>query len=291
MAEKILLDTDIGTDIDDAVCLAYLLAQPNCDLLGITTVTGEAHLRASMADALCKVAGRSIPIYPGADTPLLVPQRQTLAQQAVRLAQWPHETRFPAGEAVEFLRQTIRAHPGQITLLTIAPLTNIALLFRVDPEIPALLKRLVLMCGAYLPGAVRALETNARTDPHATAIVYRSGVPLHRSLGLDVTAHLTLAQADIRARFAHPLLAPVLDFAEVWFNSGRDLTFHDPLAAAVIFAPDLCTYTRGTVVVELADSALLGKTHWSPDARGSHEIAGTVDPAAFFQHFFGVFGQ
>ena len=63
--QKIILDTDIGTDIDDAVCLAYLLANPQCELLGITTVTGEPEKRAMLASALCKVANRDIPIYPG----------------------------------------------------------------------------------------------------------------------------------------------------------------------------------------------------------------------------------
>lgn len=291
MAEKVLLDTDIGTDIDDAVCLAYLLAQPECELLGITTVTGEAVARAKLASALCRAAGRDVPIYPGAEQPLLIPQKQTTAQQAVKLAQWPHQAAYPVGEAIEFLRATIRAHPHEVTLLTIAPLTNIALLFSVDPEIPALLKRLVLMCGSYLPGTARALETNARTDPHATALVYRAAAASHRSLGLDVTLQLTLAREDIRPRFDHPLLHPVLDFAEVWFESGRDLTFHDPLAAAVIFAPELCTYARGQVHIGLTEPAPSGKTEWSQDADGPHEIAVTVDRAAFFDHFFGVFAR
>jgi inosine-uridine nucleoside N-ribohydrolase len=61
---KVLLDTDIGTDVDDAVCLAYLLSHPECELLGITTVTGEAVKRASLASVLCKAAGREIPIFP-----------------------------------------------------------------------------------------------------------------------------------------------------------------------------------------------------------------------------------
>ena len=73
MPTKVILDTDIGSDIDDAVCLAYLLAQPECELLGITTVTGEPVARAKMASALCRVAGVDIPIYPGAPDPLIVP--------------------------------------------------------------------------------------------------------------------------------------------------------------------------------------------------------------------------
>ena len=79
MPTKILLDTDIGSDIDDAVCLAYLLAQPRCELMGITTVTGEAAERAMMADVLCKVAGREIPIFAGLENPLIVPARQPRA--------------------------------------------------------------------------------------------------------------------------------------------------------------------------------------------------------------------
>src|SRR5512143_1335637 len=79
---KLLLDTDIGSDIDDAVCLAYLLANDRCELLGITTVTGEPQKRACLASALCAVAGKHVPICSGSPLPLLIPQRQTEAPQA-----------------------------------------------------------------------------------------------------------------------------------------------------------------------------------------------------------------
>src|SRR5262245_2409808 len=130
---KILLDTDIGSDIDDAVCLAYLLARDDCDLLGITTVTGEPVKRAMLTDALCKQAGKTVPIYPGIEAPLLIEGQQPQVPQADALAKWPHAEDYPRGEAIEFLRRTIHAHPSEITLLTIGPLTNIALLFAVDP--------------------------------------------------------------------------------------------------------------------------------------------------------------
>lgn len=82
---KLLLDTDIGSDIDDAVCLAYLLAQPECELLGITTVSGEPEKRAMLASTLCKVAGKEPPILPGAAQPLLVQRAQTSASQSAAL--------------------------------------------------------------------------------------------------------------------------------------------------------------------------------------------------------------
>ncbi|MEZ4677152.1 MAG: nucleoside hydrolase [Caldilineaceae bacterium] len=207
MAEKILLDTDIGSDIDDAVALAYLLAQPQCELLGITTVTGEPEKRAMIASAQCKVAGKQIPIYPGAAEPLIVAQRQPRAPQAARLDRWDHDTLFPKGEAVEFLRHTIRAHPGEITLFAIGPLTNIALLFHSDPEIPTLLKQLVLMCGVFagVNWQNEPLEWNAILDPHATSIVYRARPP--PSVGRPRCDDMMVMKRDaVRQRFQRPTL-------------------------------------------------------------------------------------
>jgi len=291
MPIKILLDTDIGSDIDDAVCLAYLLANPDCDLLGITTVTGEAESRARMASALCKVAGRQIPIYPGAEQPMLIAQKQPYCTQAKALARWPHDADFPKGVAVEFLRQTIRAHPGEITLLAIGPMTNIAALFIADPEIPKLLKGLVLMCGVFTNklAGVGPLEWNAMLDPTATAIVYRAVVKIHRSIGLDATTQVTMAAPEVRQRFQIPLLRPVLDFAEVWFGHADRITFHDPLAAVTIFDGTVCGFERGTVEVELKSERLAGLTHWKADPEGVHEVALMVDQQRFFDRYFSVF--
>src|SRR5258708_35048103 len=136
---KILLDTDIGTDVDDAVCLAYLLSRPDCELLGITTVMGEADKRASLASVLCRTAGKDVPIYPGAEQPMRVPSKQTVAPQAAALPRWPHQTTFPRGQTVDFLRHTIRQHPGEVVLVAIAPLTNVGALFATDPEVARLL--------------------------------------------------------------------------------------------------------------------------------------------------------
>ena len=321
MPIKLLLDTDIGGDIDDALCLAYLLAQPACELLGITTVTGEAEKRAMLASALCKVAGKHVPIFPGVEYPLLAAQRQPDAPQARALLKWDHDTTFPRGQAVEFLRQTIRAHPGEVVLLTIGPLTNIALLFAVDEEIPALLKGLVMMCGVFtnaLPG-VDPREWNALNDAHATAMVYRAGVSSHRSIGLDVSMQVNMSAQLFREKCSAPLLRPVLDFAEVWFEHEDSVTFHDPLAATTIFDDTICTFKRGTVEVELASERLAGLTYWEPARTGvyrtggyragaspaptykdkdeagehltapRHEVALEVNPARFFEHYFGIF--
>ena len=290
---KILLDTDIGSDIDDAVCLAYLLSHPRCDLLGITTVTGEPEKRAWLASALCRAAEKDIPIYVGAEKPLLIEQRQKIAQQAKALGNWPHERNFPKGQAIDFLRDQIRAHPGEVILLTIGPLTNIALLFAMDAELPGLLKGLIMMCGKYTdyPSPWGATEWNAIVDPHATAMVFRQKAPLHKTVGLDVTLRLKMRPEEVRQRFQGiPILEPVYEFSKIWFEERDVLHFHDPLAAAVIFNDSICRFERGNFTIELDNPELLGVTHWSPDpAGGRHHAAINVNADKFFEEYFSVF--
>lgn len=290
MTTKVLLDTDIGSDIDDAVALAYLLSHPECELLGITTVSGEVVKRAQLASVLCRLAGRDIPIYPGRAEPLLHTQRQPHAPQAAALARWDHATEFPSGQAVAFLQRTIREHPGEIDLLAIGPMTNIAALFAADEEIPRLLKSLVLMCGAFTdhPEDGARLEWNSLCDPHAAAIVYQSGVPIHRSVGLDVTQRVEMGAPEVRERFQTKLLRPVLDFAEVWFQSQPVITFHDPLAAATLFDDQICQFERGLVEVDTVNPQLAGLTGWQAQEGGPHEIALGVDGPRFFEHYFDI---
>jgi purine nucleosidase len=294
MSIKLLLDTDIGSDIDDAMCLAYLLAQPECELLGVTTVSGEAERRAMIASAMCKNAGKDIPIYPGADHPLIVAPHQPHAPQADVLGSWEHETTFPQGQAISFLQQTIRAHPGEVVLLAIGPMTNVGLLFQADPEIPGLLKELVLMCGVFQDSVqgrpLPAVEWNALNDPHAAAIVYRAPVVRHRSIGLDVTRQVQMNAQEFLQRCQVPLLRPVIDFAGVWFQHHELVTFHDPLAATTIFDESICTFARGTMEVEMKNEQLAGKTYWHPNVdQPRHEAAFGVDPERFFAHYFSVF--
>jgi purine nucleosidase len=291
--EKVLFDTDIGSDIDDAVALAYLLSQPRCELLGITTVTGEPELRAEMASAICRQAGRDdIPVHAGSPQALFIRMRQDRAEQAAALGRWPRRRNFRPGTAVEFLRRTIRRHPGEISLLAVGPLTNIALLFALDPAVPALLKRLVLMCGRFFdqPGG----EWNAVGDPHATALVFGAGCqtrpPEHVSFGLDVTRRCVLPAEEVRRRFTAPVLAPVRDFAEVWFRHRPQLCFHDPLAAACLFEPSLCTYETGRVRVSLHEPTAGWTVFDAQSPEKLHKAARTVDAEAFLAHFFATVG-
>ncbi len=294
MTEKILLDTDIGSDIDDAVGLTYLLMQPACELVGITTVSGQGLLRARLASVICLAASNNeVPIHIGAETPLIVKQRQPIAQQADRLHNWPHAAIFPEIPAVEFMAKVILQNPGEVTLLAIGPLTNLALLFSVYPETADALKGLVIMGGVFKddPNNPWKEEWNILLDPHAAEIVYNTPIAIHRSVGLDVTRQVRLPAEQVRSRFSHKVLKPVLDFAKVWFAEQEELIFHDPLAAVTIFEPDVCKFTQGLVTVN-SDAAAgpLGATKFitNHDTK-PHEAALSVNPGTFFESFFSVF--
>lgn len=303
MANRIpvILDTDIGSDIDDAVCLSYLLKQPRCELVGISTVSGtDPRERASLADAVCRAAGRTdIPIHSGAacrlDSGAIV---QPNVPQARVLPRFPHRkpTEFPENTAVQWLHETISKRPGEITLLAIGPMTNVALLFAMDPTIASKLKSLVLMCGVFanhLP-RVGPLEWNALCDPWATHMVYRTPVPGgHTSIGLDVTMQVQIPTPECVAKFQElgGPLAVVSAMTEVWGDHADKVTFHDPLAATVIFKPEICTYEQVAVSTELKSDRLKGMTlvDWKA-AQKPHRIAMGVDAKAFFSEYFGITG-
>lgn len=286
----VLLDTDIGTNLDDTLALAYLLRQPRCELLGITTVTGQPEVRAHLAGALCRAAGRpEVPVHVGAARSLAGDEIQQEVPQAAVLDRRAYSGTIPPDTAVEFLRTTIRSRPGEITLLTIGALTNIARLYAADPEIPRLLREHVMMGGLYAaPGGQevpRRTERNVSSDPEAAARVFTAGVPM-RCLGREVTVQCRLSADAFRHRLGVRLTIG-REMADIWLQSRDEVLLHDALAAACIFEPRLCAFQRGRVVVELQGEHR-GATSLSPDPAGSQRIATTVDPERFWDHFFTV---
>lgn len=280
---KVILDTDIGADIDDALCLSYLLAEERCELLGITTVTGNTQQRAMIADAVCQSAGVEVPIYAGRNEVLLNGRGQPEVPQAEVLDVLPHRESFPT-DYLEFMQRTIRENPGEITLLAVGPMTNVGLLFAMDPELPRLLKQTVMMIGQFLTSGA---EWNALVDPVAAAMVYHYSSNV--SIGLDVTNKCVISAQEARDRFIGPVLETVLKLAEVWFKRRDAIVFHDPLAAAVIFEPSLCTYRTGHVSVECNPERGEGITYWSEKVEGNdHKIAVSVDEKRFFERYFGT---
>lgn len=292
---KVLFDTDIGSDIDDAVALAYLLAQPRCELVGITTVSGKPVERAKLASAICKTAGQDVPIVPGNEDRLDGLTRQPNVPQATALPNWPHETDFGDRDAVEFMAETIRNAPNEVVLLAVGPMTNIARLFTEHPDVPTLLKSLHLMAGRFTdsqPDAPKS-EWNVHCDPAASGVVYSAEIAAdvsnHTSIGLDVTFPVVMNSVEVRKHFQHPLLQPVLEMSEVWFSAREQLRFHDPLAAVTLFDDSICGFEQGSVSVKRTEDRDDGITEWAPVANGPHRVGVTVDAARFFDSYFGVF--
>jgi purine nucleosidase len=136
------------------------------------------------------------------------------------------------------------------------------------------------MGGDFTPDTEEA-EWNMLLDPHAAAIVYRSAIPSVRAVGQEITKRVAMDEAEVRDKFSAPILAPILDYVPLWFQMEPLLTFHDPIAAAMVLNESICTLATGVVDVEMGS----GVTRFKPDSAGPHRIAVDIDPSAFFTEF------
>ena len=194
----ILLDTDIGDDIDDAFALALAVASPEIDLVGVTTVAAGAEDRAWMVCRFLTAVGRrEVPVAWGRD-----PQPAGNIERQIQYRRHPavifNRTAKPIKEsAVEFLYAKLKEQPGKLTIVAIGPLTNIARLLKEHPDCKPWIKRLVIMGGSVrvgYDGKKPEAEWNIKSDIPAAQAVFTSGVPLVVA-PLDATATLQLRGA------------------------------------------------------------------------------------------------
>jgi purine nucleosidase len=243
-----------------------------------------------LADAVCRAAGREdVPIHAGYAEPLVIEQRQPEAPQAEVLSRWPHRDDFASDTAVEFLRRTIRSRPGEITLLTIGPLTNAGMLFSLDHDTAGMLKRVAMMGGCYFEPD--RSEWNTSGDPTASELVFAADLPELVAYGLDVTLQCTMPAEECRRRLRGGPLDVVADMAEVWFRKRDRITFHDPLAGLCVFEPGVCSYRRGRIRMALDRAYADGATVFEEKEGGPHRVADEVNAARFFERYFQVTGE
>lgn len=233
----ILVDTDIGTDIDDAFALALVARSPELNLLGVTTVSGDTQARARLAAKLLWTAGlRRVPVVPG-EPGRPLPDEQT------RWAEGFKSPQLRPGNAVDFLDATLRRYPGKVTIIAIGPLTNIAALLTKDPSITSKIDRIVMMGGSihhgYGDDPTPVAEYNVAADPAAAQKVFSSGVHILMA-PLDVTAMLQLREPDRHRIFTS--LTPLTDSLAILYNlwGQRTPTLFDPMAVAMVIDPSLC---------------------------------------------------
>jgi purine nucleosidase len=233
----ILLDTDIGSDIDDAFALALIVRSPDLNLLGVTTVSGDTQARARLAAKLLWDADRPTVLVAAGEPGKPLPIEQC------RWADGFLSPALTAQSAVEFLRDQIEERPGEITLVPIGPLTNIGSLLHDYPEEAGKIKRIVLMGGSvrrgYASGSPPQPEYNIAQDPPAAQIVFNSGVPI-LMVPLDATAMLELDPEARHRIFTQltPLTNDLTILYHLW-NRPTPILF-DPMAVAMLLDPTLC---------------------------------------------------
>ena len=238
--QLVILDTDIGDDIDDAFALALLLRSPEVKLLGITTAFGDTELRARLVDRYLTAAGsKEIPVEAGVRTPAT--NHFTQAAYALQEPKRKH------GDAIGFLLREIAAHPGEITLIAIGPLFNEQAAIARDPATFRKLKRVVLMGGSVYRGYGDAnqppsAEWNILCDPAGARSLLASGVPVFM-MPLDSTqVHLTLPQLGAVLSHGSPLTDQLTLLYHQWTGADawRMPTLFDPVAVAYAIHPALC---------------------------------------------------
>ncbi len=241
---RILLDTDIGDDIDDALALALALNSPEIDLLGITTVFGDTQKRAQLAKHLLHVFGREdIPIAIGVEQPLQQRHSPSGVAQAEILDDYPlNKEEFSTFSAPELLVQKALEHNEQLTLVCIGPLTNVAMAILIDTSITMSIRNIIMMGGS---SGIPLPEWNVRSDVKAAQIVFHSGIPI-TMIGLNVTTHCQLRRYDLaRLRNSKAEQTQLLyQLISIWqrhrphWHPGRPY-LHDPLTIAALCKPEL----------------------------------------------------
>ena len=240
---NVLIDTDIGDDIDDALALSLALCSPEIELLGVTTVFGDTQKRAYLAAHILEVFGhKDIPVAAGQQMPLLLRHRPSGVPHAAILDPCVPLATISPFSAPELIIHTALAHHSNITFLCLGPLTNIATALILEPRLFLAIKDIVMIGGTSgfpLP------EWNIRSDAQAAKIVLASGIPI-TLLGWNVTMRCQLRESDIeklhyqnspQTRLLSQLLAVWQRHRPRWHPGLPFL--HDPLAVVALCAPEL----------------------------------------------------
>ncbi|MGA7396471.1 MAG: nucleoside hydrolase [Solirubrobacterales bacterium] len=281
--EKTPLILDVDTGIDDALALLFTAASEQAELLAVTTCAGNTDVDTVTRNTLAvlELAGREeVEVAPGRAAPLCQPLTttpETHGPQGIGRAVLPDPRSKPSTRSAHSLIiDSARERPGEITLVALGPLTNIAVAVLAEPELPRLLKRLVIMGGVFngSGNTTPVTEWNTTVDPEAAAIVFREfgqdGAPRPLSMGLSVTESAKLLPAHLDTlrektgdlpitRFVEDSLGFYFDF-HAEFDGFRGAFVHDPFVVGATLDDSLVTATPLRVEVELGGRMTRGQT-------------------------------
>jgi inosine-uridine nucleoside N-ribohydrolase len=270
---RVILDTDTG--VDDAFALLFAMRSPELKIEAITAVSGNVPLELTLPNAMrmVEIAGRTeIPVAAGAKVPLL--RRLVTAEYAhgnngLGGAVFPEPKIKPVPEsAAELICKIVRKYPGEVTLIPVGPLTNIAIALSTEPDLARLVKGIVLMGGSLSGGNITpAAEFNIYVDPEAARIVFQSGIPI-TMVGLDVTRRTSLTDEHVRILQAsqNPVSQAAAKIARNAIDHNREQGFvigpnmHDSLAVAAFIDPSILKFKDFYVDVETSGELTAGQT-------------------------------
>ncbi len=283
---RMIIDTDVGSDVDDALALCFALQSPEAVIDGVTTVDGDVALRARIAVKLIALAGKGgIPVRAGISRALLREKEPfTMGHEGQGILE-DGEADAPVDpeHAVPFIIRTILKSPGEISLVAIGPLTNIAAAMILAPEIIGKAKELIFIGGvARLADNaldVPAMEWNVKCDPEAARVVFNSGIPL-TMLGMDVTrrAETRLDRSHLERMKAAgtPLADAAARLTEIYWRYAEPNMWcvHDVLAVAYALDRGLVTTEKARVDIETRGQCTNGFTLVTRDAEKANALVG-----------------
>lgn len=274
MPKKIIIDTDPG--VDDSMAILFALNSPEVEVVGLTTIFGNVYTDLATQNALRLVefAGRPyIPVAHGADLPLVVPLGYVAdfvhGTDGLGNTNQPAPKGEPVGKpAAQFIVEMVMAHPGQITLVPVGPLTNLALALALEPRIAENVAEVVVMGGAAtVNGNVNpAAEANIIHDPHAADVVFTAKWPV-TMVGLDVTMKTIMTEAYLATLKAEGgrtgrFIYDISRFYQAFHyqtHGVQSIHTHDPSAVAYVIDPTLFKTQRGPVRV-ITEGLAIGQT-------------------------------
>jgi purine nucleosidase len=308
VTRPVLLDTDLGSDVDDALALALALASPELEIVGITCVGRESRRRAQITRKLLELAGREkIPVYAGCRVPMAgVGALLWFGHEGGGILEPGEEPAVEPLHAVDAIEMLSRRHPG-LEVVGVGPMTNLAVALAKDPDLAGRIQRLTLMGGhirrveygghVYAPG----VDYNLCADPHASYVVLRSGIPT-RLVTADVTLRTWITEADVVAleRAGHPFLGALARAVRLWTpvmerlfaGAGCDMSadnaafLHDPLTYACAYDESFCSFADLEIETRIEDGLLRTLERPGPsDETVPMRCAVDVDARAIRAHF------
>jgi len=269
---KVILDTDIGTDVDDALALTVLLGSIEVDFIGITTVYGDVRLRSAIAMHLCSLVNRTIPTYLGESNPMSGREVWMSGSEGKNFKDLDSFT--PQNiSAVDFLVEAVISQPQSIDVIAIGPLTNIARAIEKSHEFEEKIKRLWIMGGDFTQSKV---EHNFKCDVDAAKIVLESGIPVS-ILDLPNSQKTIIRMQEIEKIGRAPHFGPLL-YSEImsWIQPrNQDWTIpHDPIAALALLAPE---YFESSVSGQVRINEV-GISTWEESKEGNVSLLTPIAP-------------